>query len=232
VNKNPSTSYIVAGQKPWNKRIFLENVRNLPGEWFFIDHPDQLTSDILKKLQPRYIFFLHWSTRVLSNVVNTHECVCFHMSDVPYGRGGSPLQNLLIRGHRSTMLTAMRMVEEIDAGPVYCKAPLSLEGNAEEIYIRATELSVKIIAEIITQEPEPQPQVGDPIIFKRRRPDESAVPQLESLGALHDFLRMLDAEGYPRAFFVYNGFRYEFSRATLYDGRIVADVTITTLEQE
>ncbi len=25
------------------------------------------------------------------------ECVCFHMTDVPYGRGGSPLQNLIIR---------------------------------------------------------------------------------------------------------------------------------------
>ncbi len=40
---------------------------------------------------------------------------------------------------------------------------------------------------------------------------------------------MLDADGYPRAFLDHGGFRYTFARAALYDGRIVADVTITPL---
>jgi methionyl-tRNA formyltransferase len=40
---------------------------------------------------------------------------------------------------------------------------------------------------------------------------------------------MLDAEGYPRAFLEYGGFRLEFSRSALYDGRIVADVKIEKL---
>jgi methionyl-tRNA formyltransferase len=43
---------------------------------------------------------------------------------------------------------------------------------------------------------------------------------------------MLDAEGYPRAFLEYAGFRYEFSRAALYDGRIIADVKITPIAEE
>jgi methionyl-tRNA formyltransferase len=38
---------------------------------------------------------------------------------------------------------------------------------------------------------------------------------------------MLDADGYPRAFFNYSGMRFELSRPALYDGRIVADVKIT-----
>lgn len=57
------------------------------------------------------------------------ECVCFHMTDVPYGRGGSPLQNLIVRKHKKTKLTALKMTEEIDAGPVYCKRELSLDGS-------------------------------------------------------------------------------------------------------
>jgi methionyl-tRNA formyltransferase len=40
---------------------------------------------------------------------------------------------------------------------------------------------------------------------------------------------MLDAEGYPKAYLEQAGFRYEFSRAALYDGRIVADVVITPI---
>jgi methionyl-tRNA formyltransferase len=104
-----------------------------------------------------------------------------------------------------------------------------LEGNAEEIYIRASYLSAQMIRRIIEGQPVPQPQVGAPVIFKRRKPHESRIPELPSLQALHDFIRMLDAEGYPQAFLEYAGFRYEFSRAGLYDGRILADVKITPI---
>ncbi len=180
---------------------------------------------------PRYVFFLHWSLRVPEAWLEQHECVCFHMTDVPYGRGGSPLQNLIQRGHRETKLTALRMVNEMDAGPVYAKETLSLEGNAEEIYLRAGRLSAEIIARMIRGHPEPEPQAGNPLIFKRRKPEQSALPpDLPDLGALHDFIRMLDAEGYPKAFLEHGGFRLEFSRAALYDGRLVADVSITRPE--
>jgi len=43
---------------------------------------------------------------------------------------------------------------------------------------------------------------------------------------------MLDADGYPLAFLEHAGFRYEFSRASLRDGRIVADVTITAKSEK
>lgn len=32
----------------------------------------------------------------------------FHMTNFPYGRGGSPLQNLMKRGHHTTTITALR----------------------------------------------------------------------------------------------------------------------------
>jgi hypothetical protein len=38
---------------------------------------------------------------------------------------------------------------------------------------------------------------------------------------------MLDAKSYPRAFLFHDGYRFEFSRSALYDGRIAADVHIT-----
>ena len=223
--------YIVAGSKPWNRRVFDEVIAKLPGEWHFIGSPQELTLENVKKIDPRYIFFLHWSWKVPAEIVDNYECVCFHMTDVPYGRGGSPLQNLIIRGHRHTKLTALRMVKELDAGPVYLKEDLCLEGSAEEIYIRASYLAAQMIRRIIEEQPKPQPQTGEVTIFKRRNPDESRIPELPDLHALYDFIRMLDAEGYPRAFLEYAGFRFEFSRAVLYNGRIIADVKITPVEK-
>ena len=223
--------YIVAGSKPWNRRVFDEVITKLPGEWHFIGSPQELTLENVKKINPRYIFFLHWSWKVPPDIINKYECICFHMTDVPYGRGGSPLQNLIVRGHRHTKLTALRMTEELDAGPVYFKEDLCLEGNAEEIYIRATYLAARMIRRIIEERPEPQPQTGEVVIFKRRKPHQSRIPELPNLQALYYFIRMLDAEGYPKAFIEYAGFRYEFSRAALYNGRIIADVKITPIEE-
>ncbi len=47
------------------------------------------------------------------------NCVVFHMTDLPFGRGGSPLQNLISRGIYKTKISAIKVVKEIDAGPIY-----------------------------------------------------------------------------------------------------------------
>jgi methionyl-tRNA formyltransferase len=226
----PPKTYVVAGSKPWNRRIFREVICKLPGKWDYIGSPEELSLQRLRELAPRYVFFLHWSRKVPQEILHNFECVCFHMTDVPYGRGGSPLQNLIVRGHKHTQLTSLRMTEEFDAGPVYYKEPLSLEGNAEEILIRACDISAKLIQRFVQEEPMPSPQEGDAVVFKRRKPEESEIGTPASLAELYDFIRMLDAEGYPRAFLEYGGFRFEFTRAALYDGRVVADVKITPSE--
>jgi len=207
--------------------LFDERLARLPGHWRFAGSTEEIASLQQQGPPPRYIFFLHWSTRVPDEWLRAHECVCFHMTDVPYGRGGSPLQNLIQRGHRQTILTALRMVHELDAGPIYTKRPLSLEGSAEEIYLRAGRLSADMIADLVLTQPQPVEQSGEPVIFKRRQPGESAIPEeLENLDQWHDFIRMLDADGYPRAFIDHGSFRLEFSRAALCNDRVVADVKV------
>jgi methionyl-tRNA formyltransferase len=228
---NQKPTFIVAGVKSWHRRVFDEIIQHYPGAWMFIAEKEQLDADYLVRLQPRYIFFLHWSWIVPNEIIDKWECVCFHMTDVPYGRGGSPLQNLIVRGHRETKLTALRMVTEVDAGPIYIQEPLGLEGSAEEIYIRASYLSARMIRHLIENEPTPVPQSGEVVTFKRRTPAESEITNTNSLQHLYDFIRMLDAQGYPHAFLEHEGFRFEFTRAALYNGRIVADVTITAVEK-
>ena len=225
--RSGQNTYLVAGCKPWNHRLFDETLQRLPGHWLYVGSPSELSLELARAVAPRFIFFLHWSWLVPEEIIDRYECVCFHMTDLPFGRGGSPLQNLVIRGHRETRLTALRMSRKFDAGPVYMKEPLSLEGGAEEIYLRAGRLSGKMIQQIARREPTPKAQRGRAVNFKRRRPAESAISNLTSTEELYDFIRMLDADGYPQAFIEYSGFRFEFSRAALYDGKIIADVKIT-----
>ena len=225
--KPPPQKYLVAGCKSWHRRVFDEVLCKLSGDWHYVGEREELTLAKVRELRPRYTFFLHWSWKVPAEILAETECVCFHMTDVPFGRGGSPLQNLIVRRHRDTKLTALRMTAALDAGPVYLKRDLSLEGGAEEIYLRACALSADMVKEIVRDEVEPLPQKGEPVNFKRRKPVESEITKLESLDLLHDFIRMLDAEDYPPAFLCHAGYRFEFSRSALYDGRVVADVKIT-----
>jgi methionyl-tRNA formyltransferase len=222
---------LVVGCKSWNRRVFDEVIKKYPGKWKYIGSKGKLTLATVQTWNPNHIFFLHWSWKVPDEIIDNYECVCFHMTDVPYGRGGSPLQNLIIRGHRETKLTALRMTHDFDAGPVYLKEDLCLEGSAEEIYIRATYLAAEMIKNIIREHPEPVPQTGEITVFKRCKPEQSEIPKLNTLQDLYDFIRMLDAQGYPNAFIKYKGFRYQFNRAAFYDGRIVADVVIEPMEE-
>jgi len=222
------TTYVVAGSKSWNRRVVENSISRNPGRWFFLENREELTAERLAELAPRYVFFLHWSWMVPSLIVDEFECVCFHMTDLPFGRGGTPLQNLIVRGYRETMLTAFKMTDELDAGPVYLKHPLGLDGSAQEIYLRATEVAADMIARIVADEPEPVPQTGKVTSFSRRTPADSEITaDIEDVERLHDHIRMLDAGGYPPAFIRLGPFTLSFKNSVLGDGRIQAEVEIT-----
>ncbi|MBY0429665.1 MAG: hypothetical protein K2Q10_00585 [Rhodospirillales bacterium] len=220
------TCYAIATIKPWNLAAFHRRAPRLPGEWLLIERPEELTAERLRQKPVRYVFFPHWSWRVPAEVLAAAECVCFHMADVPYGRGGSPLQNLIARGHRATVMSALRMVEELDAGPVYLKRPLDLGGRAQDIFRRAAELTWDMIAEIAAGEPLPLPQQGEPVVFPRRTPEQSRLPGEGDAQALYDHIRMLDADTYPRAFLEHGAFRLEFTEARCEGDAVIATVTI------
>jgi methionyl-tRNA formyltransferase len=225
----PAPRYLVAGCKPWNREVFEKTIRAYPGAWQYADAQENLTMDAVKEFHPAMIFFLHWSWIVPEEIVRNYECINFHMTDVPYGRGGSPLQNLILRGHGDTKLSALRMTMELDAGPVYLQEPLSLAGTAQEILERSSVLAAAMIKRIITEHPVPRQQTGPVTPFERRKPSES---DLKTLGAatprqVYDFIRMLDGEGYPPAFLDVNGWRYTFHAASVHGEEIAASVRIS-----
>lgn len=224
-------SFIVATTKPWNINIFNEIIKKYPGSWNLIINPWDLNEQFVKSIDPKYIFFPHWNHIVPKEILSISTCVCFHETDLPFGRGGSPIQNLIANGYKQTFVTALKMTEELDAGAIYFKEPLSLEGLAEEIFIRAAHIIAVMIKRIITENPLAKKQVGMPTYFKRRTPKQSKIAfECNRLDHLFEHIRMLDADGYPKAYMEYGGFRYEISRPALRTGEIIADVRISSLK--
>jgi methionyl-tRNA formyltransferase len=224
------TSYIVATIKPWNINAVEEKIKALPGDWHLITGKDDLTEELISRVKPRYIFFPHWSWIVPPGILEATDCVCFHMTDVPYGRGGSPLQNLIVRGYAETVISALRMTDILDGGPVYLKTPLNLGGSAQEIFERAAATISDMIARIAAEEPSPVPQSGEVIKFARRHPEQSLLPESGSLQQLYDHIRMLDAETYPHSFIQHGDFRLEFTDCRPSGDALSAQVTIRKID--
>lgn len=221
-----SMSIAVACSKIWDKNLTERLQKQLGVEIILISEKDQLTKENLKRLSISKIFFPHWSFIIKPEIFEEFECIIFHMTDLPYGRGGSPLQNLIVRGHKNTKISALRCSAGIDTGPIYLKKDLSLAGTAQEIFSRATEIIETMIVEIYQNKLSPVDQAGEVVLFDRRKPEDSNLSGIHDLEKIYDYIRMLDAEGYPKAFLETQGVRYEFHSAEWNGSELSAQVRI------
>lgn len=219
---------LIVSEKIWNKELLSCLQLAMPQYSFYlISQKEDFTIERINAITPIKIFIPHWSYIIPPPIFEQYECIVFHMTDLPYGRGGSPLQNLIVRGRMSTKLSALRVEAGLDTGPIYLKTDLSLQGTAEEIFIRANKQIEKMIVEILQSKLHPKPQIGEPVVFKRRKPEQSDMSGVEKAEDVFNYIRMLDAEGYPHAYIEKGAFKYEFTRASIKaDGSIIADVKI------
>ena len=110
---------LLLSSRPWNSDLPDRLSRRLDQHVESITAPAQLTSEVVSAIDPQWIFVPHWSHLIPESIWGSWPTVIFHMTDLPYGRGGSPLQNLIQRGHSSTVITALRCSAGLDAGDVW-----------------------------------------------------------------------------------------------------------------
>jgi methionyl-tRNA formyltransferase len=220
--------YIILSEKNWHKDLINYLMNKFSDvDWVFINNKENFIFENLQELQPEKIFIPHWSYIIPAKIFENYECIVFHMTDLPYGRGGSPLQNLITRGHIDTKISALKVEAGLDTGPVYLKKSLNLYGTAQEIFLRSKNVIREMILEIVEGDLSPTPQNGEVVEFKRRKPNEGDISQINEINKVFDYIRMLDCEGYPPAFIETENFRFEFTRASLRSEKeILADVRI------
>ncbi|MGB5965964.1 MAG: methionyl-tRNA formyltransferase [Sulfurimonadaceae bacterium] len=212
---------VIATVKEWNIKNYFPLVEKYKNQFNFhlISNPDELTEESISVMNPKYIFFPHWSWIIPKSIYSNYDCVVFHMTDLPFGRGGSPFQNLIMEEIYDTKVSALKVDEGLDTGDIYIKEPLNISvGSAEENFIKLSSIIFQnMIPKLLDNEIVPVKQTGKVTIFKRRTPDQSNISLLEtkSISKLYDFIRMLDAEGYPKAYLELDGIRIEFSEVNL-----------------
>ena len=193
---------------------------------YLLSSPKKLTISYLKRKKPEIIFFPDWSWIIPNEIISNYKCICFHESNLPKFRGGSPIQNQIIRGITKTKTTAFIMNEKIDAGDIILQKNLSLEGSIQEIFSRMYENDYSLILKIINGKYKRRKQSGKPTTYSRRKPKESELKSLNhSVNYLYNFIRMLE-DPYPNAFIRIGKQKLVFKKAIYNNKKLSLEVKI------
>ena len=137
--------------------------------------------------------------------------VVVHASDLPKGRGFSPLAWQILEGKNEIPVTMITMEEEVDAGDIIMQRLLRFGGHElnDEMRIAMGQVIVEMCFETVQSKERPigRTQEGKSTWYRRRRPEDSEIDPERNIAEQFELLRIVDNERYP-AFFDLRGHRY------------------------
>lgn len=221
---------VIASSKKWFFKS--ENVKKFvkKNNFIILKNKNQITLKYLNKIKPDFIFFPHWSHKVNQKIIKKYNCICFHTAPLPYGRGGSPIQNMILKKFKKSPVCAIKMTNKIDSGPIYLKKMISLSGDLEDIFIRISFAIVQMIKIIIKKRIAPKKQSGEVFNFKRIKKKQSEIKIERNINEIFDKIRMLSAEEYPNAYIKKKNFKIFFTKPIKKNNTISCNAKILKID--
>jgi len=136
-----------------------------------------------------------------------------HESDLPKGRGWSPMTWKVLEGATDYVVSLIEAVDEVDAGPIFAQTRVELQGTELVDELRALQAAAtfQLCRSFVSGYPatakEPMEQTGEATYYARRTPADSEIDPELSIAEQFDLLRVVDEDRYP-AFFEWRGRRY------------------------
>ncbi len=122
-------------------------------------------------------------------------CVNVHASLLPRHRGAAPVQAAILAGDRETGVVTMKIVPELDAGPLYLERRVAIGAreNAASLSGRlareGAELLVATLRGLEEGSLAPRPQIGEPTFTRPIRREDARVDWNESAAGIDRRLR-------------------------------------------
>ena len=137
-----------------------------------------------------------------------------HESDLPRGRGFSPLTWQVIEGQNEIAICLFEATEDVDAGVVIYRQRIRFAGHEliDELREAQGEKTLDLCLRFLSESspPEGEPQRGATSYYLRRQPKDSRLDTERSIAEQFDLLRTVDNMKYP-AFFDHRGHRYKLT---------------------
>jgi len=139
--------------------------------------------------------------------------IVVHASDLPQGKGMSPLTWQILEGKDEIPISLFEAVEALDAGAVYLKDSIRLQGNEllGEMQEVLGEKIIEMCERFVTEYPEVsklgRAQSGRESFHRSRKPEDSRLDPGKTIAEQFNLLRVVDNERYP-AFFEWKGRKF------------------------
>lgn len=143
---------------------------------------------------------------------NKHNLVV-HESDLPKGKGWSPLTWQILEGKNEIPITLFEAAESVDSGRIYLKDTMRFSGNEliDEMREVQAQASFSLCLQFISEYPrvlsDAQEQRGESTYYRRRMPEDSKLDIDKTIREQINLLRVVDNERYP-AYFELDGIKY------------------------
>lgn len=165
---------------------------------FTYNHDDIIAGDVLMLLSCEKLF------KQLN--LNKHSLVV-HESDLPKGKGWSPLTWQIIEGKNEIPVTLIEATEQVDAGDIYGQEIIVLKGTelVNELREKQGETTIKLLLNFIENYPnnKRKKQEGEESFYTRRKPEHSKLDTHKTIAEQFNLLRVCDNERYPAWFEVH-----------------------------
>ena len=137
-----------------------------------------------------------------------------HESNLPKGRGWSPMTWDIIRNKKKIYFTLFNANKKIDCGDIFLQKIIDLNGTElyDDIKNLQYSISEKLCLEFIKKYPkiltEGRVQKGKPTYYKRRYPIDSKVLFNNKISEIFNLLRISSFEDYP-VYFTHKGKKFK-----------------------
>lgn len=136
-----------------------------------------------------------------------------HASDLPAGKGWSPLTWQILEGKSRIPITLFEAADKIDSGQIYAQYWINFEGHEliDELRDRQASATREICQWFVGHYPEclseARVQQGQESFYARRSSEDSKLDPYKTIAEQFNLLRVVDNDRYP-AFFQLNGKKF------------------------
>jgi methionyl-tRNA formyltransferase len=131
---------------------------------------DEETSARVTAEKPDAVILCAFGALVKAPLLTDHDILNVHPSLLPRWRGAAPVERAMMAGDAQTGVSIMRLVAELDAGPVYAQQPEPIlpTDDYASLSARLQDVSVALLREVLEARPQPTPQPEDGITYAEK----------------------------------------------------------------
>jgi methionyl-tRNA formyltransferase len=124
----------------------------------------------IQAAEPDAVVLCAFGALVKEPLLTDYDILNVHPSLLPRWRGAAPVERAMIAGDEQTGVSIMRLVAELDAGPVYAQRaePIRPEDDYGTLAQRLQAVSVDLLHEVLDATPEPAPQPKDGVTYAEK----------------------------------------------------------------